>query len=49
MHIIINVLCLIIWAIVGLCELFFLKKTDKLTFGAMWLCLMLQLIGNLFE
>ena len=46
---IINWISLLLWAIIGLYELFFSKKLDKLIFGAMWFCLILQLTGNLLE
>lgn len=42
-------LCIVMWAFLGLYELVFKEKIDKLNYGLMWLCLMFELMGNLFE
>lgn len=40
---------LIIWVIIGLINLVFLEDIPKLSYGLMWVVLILELIRNLVE
>ena len=42
-----NIALIVIWLIVGLINLIFVQDIPKISYGLLWIVLIIQLIGNL--
>ena len=45
----VKIALLVMWLIIGLINLIFVKDISKLSYGLLWIVLIIQLIGNLAE